>query len=195
MTSGMNAAGLFLELNNGSASDPSDFTDTRLWAPASLFSFLENAENVEQLACWFSTTNPDLAYIINAADKNTACSFEWATSGVKQRRADRAGILAATNHFVDPAWGIPLPEEDPDFSVKRRENLLVLGEENKGRFDAEKMMEVISTPVEDGGAFRPPNLTSYEIVAVPEELKIWVRVPEVQDWVEVDLGALFSEKK
>ncbi|MBN2169163.1 MAG: hypothetical protein JW738_07955 [Actinobacteria bacterium] len=193
VTSGMNSKGLFLELNNGSTSDPSDFTESRLWAPASLFSFLENAENVEQLAYWFSTTNPDLAYIVNAADKKTACSFEWATFGVKQRQPDRAGILVATNHFADPAWEIPPPSEDPDFSVQRRENLLAMGEKYKGRFDAKKMMEVISTPVEDGGAFRAPNLTSFEIVAVPAELTIWVRVPEVQDWVGIDLGALFRK--
>lgn len=195
VTSGMNGAGVFLELNNGSTSDCSDFMDTRPWAPIDLFSFLEGASDLEQLSYFFETTRPDLAYIVNAADADSACSFEWATSGVKKRLPDQEGLLVATNHFVDPSWDIPPPgvnAPDVDFSVQRRVNLLTLGEENKGAFDPEVMMEVISTALEDGGAFRAPNLTSYEIVAVPAELTVWVRVPEYQDWVEIDLGRYFS---
>jgi len=195
VTSGMNGAGVFLELNNGSTSDSGDFMDTRPWAPVELFSFLEGASDLEQLSYFFETTLPDLAYIVNAADADSACSFEWATSGVKKRLPDSDGLLVATNHFVDPSWDIPPPgvnQPDVDFSVQRRVNLLALGEENKGDFDPEVMMGVISTPLEDGGAFRAPNLTSYEIVAVPAELTVWVRVPEYQDWVEIDLGQYFS---
>jgi hypothetical protein len=197
VTSGMNGEGLFLELNNGSTSDSSDFMDTRPWAPIDLFSFLEGASDLEQLSYFFETTRPDLAYIVNAADTASACSFEWATSGVKKRLPDEDGLLVATNHFVDPSWGIPPPDvtgPDVDFSVQRRVNLLALGEENKGGFDPEVMMEVISTPLEDGGAFRAPNLTSYELVAVPAELTIWVRIPEYQDWVEIDLGRYFRQQ-
>jgi len=195
VTSGMNSAGVFLELNNGSTSDSSDFMDTRPWAPIDLFSFLEGAADLQQLSYFFETTRPDLAYIVNAADADSACSFEWATSGVKQRLPDSDGLLVATNHFVDPSWGIPPPDvtgPDVDFSVQRRVNLLALGEENKGTFDPEVMMGVISTPLEEGGAFRAPNLTSYELVAVPAELTIWVRIPEYQDWVEIDLGQYFT---
>jgi hypothetical protein len=196
VTSGMNREGVFLELNNGSTSDSSDFMDTRPWAPIDLFAFLEGASDLAQLSYFFETTRPDLAYIVNAADADSACSFEWATSGVKKRLPDSDGLLVATNHFVDPSWGIPPPDvtgPDVDFSVQRRVNLLALGEENKGGFDPEVMMETISTPLEDGGAFRAPNLTSYELVAVPAELTIWVRVPEYQDWVKIDLGQYFSQ--
>lgn len=194
VTSGMNSEGVFLELNNGSTSDPGDYTATRPWAPIDLFAFLEGASGLEQLSCFFETVRPDLAYIVNAADTGSACSFEWATSGVKKRLPDSDGLLVATNHFVDPSWGIPPPDvtgPDVDFSVRRRENLLALGEENQGEFDPELMMRVISTPLEEGGAFRAPNLTSYEIVAEPAALKMWVRIPEYQDWVEIDLGTYF----
>jgi hypothetical protein len=54
------------------------------------------------------------------------------------------------------------------------------------------MMEVMSIPLENGGAFRAPNVTSYQIVAVPKDLKVWIRVPEVQEWTEVDLKPLFT---
>jgi hypothetical protein len=195
ITSGMNSQGVFLELNNGSTSDSGDYTATRPWAPIDLFAFLEGATDLEQLSYFFETTRPDLAYIVNAADTKSAYSFEWATSGVKRRTPDTDGLLVATNHFVNPSWGILPPDitgPDVDFSVQRRKNLLALGEANKGGFDPEVMMGVISTPLEEGGAFRAPNLTSYEIVAEPAELKIWVRVPEYQDWVEIDLSQYFS---
>lgn len=193
VTSGMNSSGVFLELNNGSGSDPSDFTDSRPWAPALLFSFLEQSTSLEQLSSYFSSTTPDLAYIVQGADESSAVSFEWSTGGVKVRGSDRDGLLAATNYFVDPSWGIPPPVNDVDSSVVRRENLLALGEQNKGFLNPEVMMKVISTPLEDGGAFRAPNLTSYEIVAEPASLTMWVRVPEYQDWVKIDLKPFFLQ--
>lgn len=82
VTSGMNSRGVFLELNNGSSSDQGDYTGIRPWAPVDLFAFLEGASCLEQLSSFFEATLPDLAYIVNAADTVSACSFEWSTSGV-----------------------------------------------------------------------------------------------------------------
>jgi hypothetical protein len=192
LTSGMNSSGVFLELNNGSASDPSDFTASRPWAPIELFAFLEQSTSLKQLTSYFEASRPDLSYIVQGADKNGAVSFEWATSGVKVRQPDRSGLLVATNAFFDPSWG-QTPEDGVDFVVTRRNNLLALGEQNKGKFTPELMMKTISTPIEEGGAFRAPNLTSYEIVAQPESLTMWVRVPEYQDWVKIDLKQYFLQ--
>ena len=36
--------------------------------------------------------------------------------------------------------------------------------------------------------------TSYQVVAVPEDLKVYVRIPGVQDWIEVDLNLFFQEE-
>lgn len=192
VTSGMNSSGVFLELNNGSASDPSDFTASRPWAPIDLFAFLEQSTSLKQLTAYFETTRPDLAYIVQGADKNGAVSFEWSTSGVKVRQPDKDGLLVATNAFFDPSWG-QTPEDGVDFVVTRRTNLLALAEQDKGKFTPEVMMKVISTPLEEGGAFRAPNLTSYEIVAQPETLTMWLRIPEYQDWVKVDLKQYFLQ--
>ncbi|MHB8896774.1 MAG: C45 family autoproteolytic acyltransferase/hydrolase [Candidatus Geothermincolia bacterium] len=190
VTSGMNSSGVFLELNNGSASDSSDFFATRPWAPIELFAFLEASTSLKQLSSYFETTRPDLSYIVQGADKKGAVSFEWATSGVKVRQPDKNGLLVATNAFFDPSWG-QTPEDGVDYVVTRRTNLLALGEQGKGKFTPELMMKTISTPVEQGGAFRAPNLTSYEIVAQPETLTLWLRIPEYQDWVKVDLKQYF----
>jgi hypothetical protein len=193
VTTGMNSAGVFLELNNGSSSDPTDMTGTRAFAPIDLFAFLEQSTSLEQLPTYFESTLPDMAYIVQGADKDGALSFEWSTSRVAARQPDRDGLLAATNFFFDPSWNAPPPEDDFDSSVKRRDNLLNLAEQNKGKITPEVMMDIISTPLEEGGAFRPPNLTSYEVVAQPETLKMWLRVPEYQDWVEVDLEQYFAQ--
>jgi hypothetical protein len=192
VTSGMNSSGVFLELNNGSASDPSDFTGQRVFAPADLFAFLESSTSLDQLKTCFESTLPDMAYIVQGADKDGAVSFEWATSGVKVRKPDKDGLLVATNAFFDPGWG-QTPEDTTDAVITRRTNLFKLAEDNKGSITPEKMMEIISTPLEEGGSFRAPNLTSYEIVAQPETLTMWLRVPEYQEWVEVDLDQYFQD--
>ena len=194
-TTGMNRDGLFLELNNGSASDNADYTGIRTWTPLTVFSFLEQSKNLNQVDVAFNSTLPDLSYIINAADPKYAYSFEWSTNGVKKKEPDKAGLMAATNLFFDPAWGPQSYDfsKDPDAVVIRRDNLLKLAEANKGNINVSKMMEIISTPLKDGGSFRDPNLTSYEIVAVPETLKMWLRIPEYQDWVEVNLAEYFNK--
>jgi hypothetical protein len=196
VTSGINREGLFLELNNGSASDPGNFSGKRPFAPITLFSFLEQAKNNSELSVFFNAALPDLAYIVNAADATDGYSFEWSTNGVKRRSPDKPGLLAATNLFFDPAWSAPGYDvkKDPDFVVKRRDNLLELGEKYKGKFNPETMMKVIATPLEEGGAFRPPNLTSFQIVTEPASRKLWLRVPQYQDWVEVDLAQFFNRK-
>lgn len=196
VTSGMNKEGVFLELNNGQISENMQ-RDNRVFSPVSLFSFLESSTDLDQIDAQFHTSYPDNAYIVNVANETGAYSYEWATSDVVRRAPDEDGLLVATNHFVDPFWGlesIALDDQDPAYTAHRRANLLALGEKNKGKINPEVMMEIMSIPLENGGAFRAPNVTSYQIVTVPKELKVWVRVPEVQEWTEVDLKPLFSEE-
>ncbi|HWQ48971.1 MAG TPA: C45 family peptidase, partial [Methanosarcina sp.] len=196
VTSGMNKEGVFLELNNGQISENMQ-NNNRIFSPVSLFSFLENSADLDQIDAQFHTSYPDNAYIVNVANETGAYSYEWATSDVVRRAPDRDGLLVATNHFVDPFWGfapIALDDQDPAYTAHRRANLLALGEKYKGKLNPKVMMEIMSIPLEKGGAFRAPNVTSYQIVAVPKELKVWVRAPEVQEWTEVDLKPLFSTK-
>jgi len=80
-----------------------------------------------------------------------------------------------------------------DFIIRRRDNLIALADKFRGRITPEKMMEIMGTPLEKGGTFRAPNFTSYQYVAQPATLKIWVRVPDVQDWIEVDLSQFFNK--
>lgn len=135
----------------------------------------------------------NISSIVNVADKETAYSYECPTYGAKRRSPDRQGLLAATNHFVDPFWGLPPPSNDEQngWTIKRRDNLLALGEKHKGKIDTEKMKEVLDTRIEQGGATHSTD-TIYQIIAVPADLTLWLKAPGNFDWQKVGLDRLFS---
>jgi len=187
--SGMNRDGIFLELNSGNwegyyIDRPSIFL--------TLFSFLETYSTQEELNAAFKSVSANLSSIVNVADRNIAYSFECSTSTVKRRDPDAAGLIIATNHFVDSSWGIPppVPDEDNAWTALRRANLLNLATVNKGLFNVEKMMQVLDTTIPEGGATQPTE-TIYQIIAVPRELTLWLKAPENFNWQTVDLRTLF----
>ncbi len=188
--SGMNSKGIFLELNSGNwegyyPDRPSIFL--------TLFSFLETYSTQEQLNTAFQSVSANLSSIVNVADRNVAYSFECSTSAVVRRAPDAAGLLVATNHFVDPSWGIPppVPDEENAWTARRRANLLNLAAANKGSFTVRKMMQVLDTTLPEGGATQPTE-TIYQIIAVPRNLTLWLKAPGNFDWQRVDLRELFE---
>lgn len=187
--SGMNSQGIFLELNSGNwegyyPDRPSIFL--------TLFSFLETYATQEQLNTAFQSVSANLSSIVNVADRTVAYSFECSTSVVVRREPDAAGLLAATNHFVDPSWGIPPPEPDEEnaWTALRRANLLSLAAANKGSFTVGKMMQVLDTTIPEGGATQPTE-TIYQIIAVPRDLTLWLKAPGNFNWQMVGLRPLF----
>ena len=188
--SGMNRNGIFLELNSGNwegyyIDRPSIFL--------TLFSFLQTYSTQEELNVAFQSVSANLSSIVNVADRNIAYSFECSTSSVKRRYPDADGLMVATNHFVDPSWGIspPVPDEDNAWTAKRRTNLLNLATANKGFFNVEKMMQVLDTTIPEGGATQPTE-TIYQIIAVPNDLTLCLKAPENFNWQRVDLRTLFD---
>ncbi len=193
--SAMNREGIFLEINSGNYLG---YYPDRLSIVVTLFSFLQDFATIKELGMAIKSTRVDQSSIINVADSNVAYSYECSpkNNDVKQRLPDRDGLLASTNHFVESSWGLPLPDDEKEaWTVTRRNNMLDQGEKNKGAFDVEKMKEVLGTPIfeENGGVFIP-SMTIYQIIAVPAELKLWVKVPDLFDWQEVDLKKLFKRK-
>ena len=197
VTTGMNAKGIFLELNNGLPSGGALSYSNRVPAIINLLAFLCDCSTMEQLHASFNTTRSNFAFIINTADKNCAYSYEWPPFDIKRRTGEVEGLLVATNHFTDPAWGIELQDNAGFKTVLRRKNLLALGHKNKGRMNLATMMEILDTPIDKGGATWPAGekiQTVYQVIAVPQELKLWVKVPGFQDWTDVDLAAIFISK-
>lgn len=197
VVNGINKEGLFLELNNAMPSVGPLFYPNRIHMIVMLFTYLFNSSTMEQLDAAFNTGRACFPYIINAADKNEAFSYEWAPFDIKRRSSNDTGLLVSTTHFVDPSWGLPEPPDGSFLTQTRYKNLLSLAKKYKGGFNVEKMMLVLDTPVHEGG----PTLTGksitqfatiYQIIAVPEKLKLWIKAPDYQDWTEVDLNRLFK---
>lgn len=139
----------------------------------------------------------NLSSIVNVADENGSLSYECYTDGrVKGRVPDEAGLIAATNHFVDPTWG---PIAPPDATtIARRDNLLARARESKGGIDAARMMRIFDMALLDkdgnvdpqGGA--TVDGTIYQVAAVPRDRTIYVKAPGVFDWQKIELRALFN---
>ena len=183
---GMNDQGIFLEANDGSSSGGDVFFPDRL---TYIGSFLFDFSTLRQLDAAVSSAKINWATVLNAADENEARSYEWATFDLKRAMPDRGGFLASTNHFVNPEWGIAHPQGDPNHTFLRRRNLLMLGEKYNGSFDAKNMMKLLDTSIEKGGASGP--FTRLQVVAVPSEKEMWVKIPGYQNWTRVDLKSLF----
>lgn len=193
VTSGLNKSGIFLELNNGEGSG-SAFYVHRPSNLVLLFSFLQKSKTLKQLEVLFHKNKSNSTSIVNVADTKQAYSYEWATFMVQQRKPDDYGLLVATNHFVDKIWKTKLCNIAK--TIERRANLLKLAKKYKGEFTPSLMMKIISVPVNEGGAFWPPSKrfyhsTSYQIVAIPSKLTLWIKIPEVITWTKIDLKNLF----
>jgi len=197
-TTGMNAKGIFLELNNGLPSGGALSYSNRVPAIINLLAFLSDCSTMEQLHAAFNTTRSNFAFIINTADKNCAYSYEWPPFDIKRRTGEVEGLLVATNHFTDLAWGIELQDNAGFKTVLRRKNLLSLGHKNKGRMNLATMMEILDTPIDKGGATWPAGekiQTVYQVIAIPGELKLWLKVPGFQNWTSVNLASIFRSIK
>lgn len=183
---GINRNGIFLALNNASKSDPVKH-EHRLTSLAQLLQLELDAPDMAYTQAFFRTVKCSSSYIVGVADKNEARFYEWCGMGMHRAVRENEGVFAATNHFVNPSWNRPMPDDASAWlSLTRRSNLLSLAEKYKGQIDAERMEKIISLPVEEGGVLF--NYTVYQIVAVPEELKLYIRVIDGADWTEFALG-------
>jgi hypothetical protein len=208
VTSGINRAGLFLELNNGdvpfgrlkprdgSAAAPAapPGTDTYL----ELFQLLQRSADTADLDRHFARANTTVGCIINVADSHGAFSYEWIPGKYKRRASFDSESLVATNDFIDPSWGLTVPPPgspaDVGQSMLRLFNLMMMNYRHKGAITPQVMMQIMSTPVEAGGPFFP-TYTSYQMIVVPASLTVWFRVPDIVDWTEVDLKQHFDSAR
>jgi len=190
---GLNKEGLFLELNDGTASGGMRSVENRIVPLLFTTSFLLDSSNLAQLDAALNTVRAGLAVIFNAADKNTAFTYELSVDDTKKRMPDRDGLLVETNHFVNPAWKMKPTEGGQSRSYTRYKNLLAQGAKYKGKFNAQVMRQVLDTPITKGGATRP-NLAVQLIVVVPAELKLWIKALGNPEWTELDLKPLFEKQ-
>lgn len=185
---GLNEKGIFLELNNGMPSAGEEIHWELCPSTTLLFELLFEAESLDDVDRFFHNNRSFSSFIIGVADRNEARSYEWCYDGVN--RGDEAtedGLMISTNHHANETWTYDIPrDEDSWNSITRRSNLLELAGKNKGEIDVDRMKEIISTTIDDGGPMH--DLTRYQIIAVPEDMKMLVNVPDNKvNWVEISL--------
>jgi hypothetical protein len=187
---GLNAYGLFLELNAGPWLG---YSLERLSIFTTLFTYLQEFHNLAEFDRAMRSTLVDLCSIINVADPGRACSYECSLWETKARDQDGEGIIAAANAFSLPTWNISAvePKEDPGANEIRKRNLLNLASKYRGALGPDAMMKILDVPILEGGATHPGTI--YQVVAVPEQLKIWLKVPGVQDWTQIQLRPLLGK--
>jgi len=192
----MNKEGLLIENNEGVISGGVVFYDNRMPTPIRNLAFLLDSSTMKQLDAMINGSRMVSSIIMNVADKNNAYSYECPVFDIKRRSGDHEGLLVATNHFIEPSWGISPPMFDPsDRTLRRRSNLLAAGKKYKGSFNPKTMMKLFDTTIDNGGPTWPleTHHTIFQFVAVPAELKVWLKAPGYADWTEIELGKLFSE--
>jgi len=188
---GMNADGLFIELNSG---NEMGFSLDRVSIFTTLFLYLQEYHNLVELDRAMRSTLVDMSSIINVADPTRGYSYECSLWDTKRRDQDAEGIIAAANEYSHPNWGItPMdPKKDPGANQLRKGNLLKLGAKYKGAITPEVMMKkIMDVDIKDGGATHTGTI--FQVVAAPADRKIWVKVPNRMDWAEVALEPLFRK--
>ncbi|MGM9571301.1 MAG: C45 family autoproteolytic acyltransferase/hydrolase [bacterium] len=190
---GLNSRGIFLELNNGSASSAAN-DKARLDSLTGLSQVLHEAETLDYVDRFFHTWGNNSSFIIGVADSKEARSYEWCTLGLQRGDAvTTKGVMAQSNAFFSPEWQLESPSEEKSFwSEERRNNLLKLAQKNKGKIDAAMMQKLIILPKDKGGAYLP-DFALYQLVVEPESKKIWLRLPGVQDWTEIEADGFLQE--
>jgi len=186
---GYNKNGLMLLADDGSVEGQPSAPD-RVFFPIELTQFMFDSSNFQSLEAEVASTLPNMQNIILLADKDKAVSYELAVNNTYKVPPTDVGLVVQTNHFLDPRWG-KLPPPSSPTSYQRYSNLVNLAKKNKGKIDPSVMMTMMSTPISEGGVFRPGE-TALQHVFVPASLELWISIPNCQDWVHVPLKELFN---
>ena len=187
VSSAVNARGVFIA-NNEAPTEKNDVIDVNTTSVLVLeLEFLMRSSNLNELDRLIKGAKANCPIIVSAGDSKTSLTYEWTASELKVRSEDNSGILVTTNHFAHPSWARQTIL--PDAYVKtlaRRANLLALGEKYKGKFNIQKMKDVLDTAMDNGGATHLSQ-TTFQMVLSPNELRMHLKVPGFQDWTEFDL--------
>ncbi len=203
---GMNRAGIFIDYQSGSLSDPSSVDRTP--GAYHLFSYLLNYTSLDQIDLAINATLPEIAAIINVAEATRAYVYEWATYAIKRRIVDPErpgpgpdGLLVSTNHFVASSWtGLPIILNGylGLYTKERRANLLARGQQFKGAIDSSKIMYIFDRTTtanpDPGPCFPDHGNTVIQVVAIPANLELWIKARGYSGWQLIRLGSLFSSR-
>ena len=183
LTTGMNSAGVFLELNAGSfaSADQNPGTLHNAW---SLWHVLTQAKTTDEAVRVLKSLPSRSSYVIGIADREKSVSFEWgAHSSFVLTAPALKGFLVMTNHFEQPGWtNLPIASAGGVLSsVNRLRGIQCLAEAVPSHSaDVDTVKHLISVPVEEGGAYWAGTL--FQVIAVPEKLEMHIRRRGYNTW-------------
>jgi len=197
---GINEKGVFVELNNGSASDP-NINEDAVFSVASLFGFLRTSETLDEMIQNIVTTKMDASYIIQAASAERAVSVEKPTFDARVIE-QKNGALYALNNFARPTYEpwkgkiVELPDNAYDDRQKCLDALFASPEWQKG-ISLDMVKAMMDRTIENGGPVVEGALfgTVLQVIAIPEDMRLLFRSYGYSDWADIDLNKLFRKNK
>ncbi len=189
---GFNSKGVFIELNNGEASDTS-FYPQRRFSGEVIFDVLIRSNNIDEAVQNLRSIPAESAYIIQVVDNKKAVSVERATFDSRILEPYN-GLLVTYNSFVKPYpenWESKLMPPPPVELDPRRQNILDLLDKSewKKNLTIEHMLKLMDIEMKDGGAAHAG--TVIQVVASPGTFELYFRGFKYSDWAKVDLKQLF----
>ncbi len=192
--SAVNETGLFIFSADASLSAGKSHVSGRSPVLTLMLGYLLDYSTFGQLDAAIASMRPDYPVIITAAGKNDICSYECSSFDVVRRQPQDGNLLSAVNFFLDPSWRMDIPQDDFGFSSSRYNNLAFFGEDMKGDFSSAGMKDIFSRPISKGGVVIS-EAASYQIVVLPEDLNFFLKMPNVESWIEVNLSGFFGLTK
>ena len=194
---GINEQGIFLELNNGTPSGGKS-SKNFIHGTESLFDLMFKADSIDFTTRYFNTVSHNSSFLIGVTDGKKAVCYEWDKNTVKiSDNTEEDGIMAFSNYYLNPQWSFEIPSDEKSwFGITRRNNLLSLAENSKGKIDAKKMCKIMETPIADGGAMFETE-TVYQIVYDAQNAELFIKIVDdlTSSWTSIELSALFMHRK
>jgi len=199
-----NDRGLFVELNSGMDVMGHVWHIDRSHYMNELLEMMFDSDSLETLERRLATARTEFPNIISVADGRSSTTYENAPQQVVRRDGDYDGLIVATNNYLSGYWGIQVVD-NPSLSMVRYLHLQTLANDNMGTIDMEVMKTIMEQPLQfpngstANGAtmYGPPaksvpERTVYTVVAQPSKRKMWIRIPKMTPWQEIDYGYFFD---
>lgn len=198
----LNDKNLFISVNDGSGSGGNVYIQNRQHILSQMMAFMLDSSSLDGLRKAIQSTRVDFPIILNVADESRAYVYE----DDPQQVVERAGqnYIAATNDFLSPAWGLFRMKNDV-LSMTRYHHLMQFADKNQNKVTLAKMQQFFDTPLQDEQGKLSSGVTEiypqkklatvtvYQVIAIPDQQTIFVKVPNYQDWTAIDLSPFFRQ--
>ena len=192
-----NESGVFVEMNNGGASDPGINPDGT-FVVTKLFDLIHENGTLEAMVRGLQEAKLDQSSIIQVADKQRAVSVEIPTFGFRVLEQQN-GALYALNNFARPTplewkgWVVEIPDGQYDDRQLNLDRLFASPQWQSG-VTLDMVKDMMNKKIEDGGAalYMPPFGTVIQVITVPEDMVVYFLSYGYSNWGKVDLSKLFE---